>query len=289
MLVSNSISSSTNVLSGVPQGSILGPLLFILFINDLPDGLSPGTELALYADDTKIWCVIKFEIDHEILQKDINYLNNWAFQNKMKFHPQKSKVISIAHRKPHLLGILPMIQFIYTLGDNPLDYHEHENDLGVDINSKLNWNEQCNKIYKKALQMFGMTKRTCYFVDDIKRKRILYLTLIRSQFEHFSPVWRPSWITMTDKLESLHKRCIKWILSEEYINYNTYVTYIQKCRQVNILPLKYRFELNDLLLFHYPSTLPILLFLLARQLLILIIILIIPLYCLCHFFPMVSY
>ena len=248
--IGNVKSSIKPVLSGVPQGSILGPILFVLFINDLPVGLNPDTGLALYADDTKIWRTIYSDQDHALLQNDIAYLNSWATLNKMNFHPQKCKVVSIAHRPPPLLGILPNIQYFYTLGDSPLDYVDSEKDLGVDINSNFNFNDQCERVLSKANQQFGLTKRTCYFVNDIKRKRTLYLTLIRSQFEHCSPIWRPFSTTMLDKLEGLQKRCVKWILSEQYLKYNSYITYIHKCRQVNLLPLTKRFELNDLILFH---------------------------------------
>ena len=250
VVIGNSMSSIKSVLSGVPQGSILGPILFVLFINDLPEGLSLGTNLALYADDTKIWRTIHSEHDHELLQKDITYLNRWAILNKMQFHPNKCKVVSVAHRTPPLLGILPNIQYFYVLGNNTLDYVTHEKDLGVDINPNLNFNDQCNRLLSKANQQFGLTKRTCHFVNDTKRKRALYLALIRSQFEHCSPIWRPGGKTMLSKFENFQKRCIKWVLCEENIKYNSYITYIHKCRQVNLLPIVKRFDLNDLILFH---------------------------------------
>ena len=248
--IGNTKSSIIPVLSGVPQGSIIGPILFVLFINDLSEGLSSGTNLALYADDMKIWRIIHSEHDHELLQNDITHLNNWAMVNKMKFHSKKCKVVSVAHHTPPLLGILPNIQYYYTLGDISLDYTDGERDLGVDININLNFNDQCNRLLSKANQQFGLTKRTCYFVNDVKRKRALYLSLIRSQFEHCSPIWRPIGDTMLNKFERLQKRCIKWILSEDYIKYSSYTTYIQKCRQVNLLPLAKKFDLNDLILFH---------------------------------------
>ena len=87
VVIGDSSSSEKPVLSGVPQGSILGPILFVLFINDLPAGLSPGTDVALYADDTKIWRRIASEEDLVALQDDITYLHNWSINNKMKFHP----------------------------------------------------------------------------------------------------------------------------------------------------------------------------------------------------------
>ena len=250
VVIGNTKSSFKPVLSGVPQGSILGPILFVLFINDLPNGLSAGTNLALYADDTKIWRTINSENDHEILQRDITYLNNWASQNMMNFHPQKCKVVSIAHREPPLLGILPNIQYYYSLGECLLDYVDNEKDLGVDINKKLNFADQCTRLLSKANQQFGLTRRTCFFVNDAKRRRALFLSLIRSQFEHCSPIWRPTNKTMLDKFENFQKRCVKWILSEEFISYKSAATYIKRCRQVNILPLKNRFELNDLIFFH---------------------------------------
>ena len=82
-------SSSKPVLSGVPQGSILGPILFVLFIYILPQGISEDTHLALYADDTKIWRSIRNEEDIVQLQKDINNLHMWSINNKMMFHPDK--------------------------------------------------------------------------------------------------------------------------------------------------------------------------------------------------------
>ena len=92
-VVLNSVKSSLKpVISGVPQGSILGPIFFGIFINDLPACLNEGTQIALYADDTKIWRSICSDHDHVMLQKDIDNLNDWAMRNKMKFHPRKCTV-----------------------------------------------------------------------------------------------------------------------------------------------------------------------------------------------------
>ena len=151
---------------------------------------------------------------------------------------------------PPLLSILPNIQFIYQIVENLLDYTDSERDLGLDINPKLNFNVHCNRIISKANQMLGLTKRTCYFVNDSNRRRALYLALVRSQFEHCSVIWRPNGKTLLQSFENIQKRAIKWILFEENIRYNTLATYIQKCRQVDLLPISGRFDLTELILFH---------------------------------------
>ena len=97
VVIENETSSLWNLNSGVPQGSILGPLLFVLFINDIQTVVSPGTKIALYADDTKIWRHILSENDNIILQNDINNLHQWSFVNIMHFHPDKCKILSIHH------------------------------------------------------------------------------------------------------------------------------------------------------------------------------------------------
>ena len=241
-------SSSKHVLSGVPQGSILGPILFVLFINDLPQGISEDTHLALYADDTKIWRSIRNEEDIVQLQKDINNLHMWSINNKMMFHPDKCKVVTIKH-KPSPLAMLPFVAYHYHLAENLLSYADSERDLGVHVNKSFNFNEHCEKLLIKANQQFGILKRTCHFVTNKNRRRVLYLALVRSQFEHCSPLWRPCGNTMINKFENFQKKCIKWILSELELFYSNEV-YLRKCMQVNILPLLYRFMFNDMNLFH---------------------------------------
>jgi len=250
VVLGNQYSSSKPVYSGVPQGSILGPLLFVLFINDLPESISPGTCLAMYADDTKIWRTIESENDHLVLQKDIDYLDNWAYENKMNFHPNKCKVLSVCNSPPPLLDVLPFVEFYYSLGSVCLDYVNIEKDLGVDITPKLNWTEQCNRLCSKASQKLGLLRRNCFFVRDKAKARSLYIALVRSLFESCCIIWRPTNQTLSDKIESIQKRAIKWILSEEAISYSSWEVYVRKCKEVNLLPMTSRFDLNDLLFLH---------------------------------------
>ena len=264
VLISGKFSSMKNARSGVPQGSILGPLLFIIFIDDIAGGISPGTHLSLYADDTKIWRQIFSDTDILRLQKDIDYLHDWSLSNKMRFHPDKCKVLSVTGKVSEalsLLSVLPFYNFIYSMGGISLDYVEFEKDLGVIVTKNLNWQEQCSKVLSKANQKLGMARRNCYFVQDENRRRVLYLTLVRSLFEHCSVIWRPVTKSQISKLEGLQKRAIKWILHEEYSSYSQ-STYIQKCRQLKIMPIEDRFDFLDLIFFFkvvkqlIPVTLP---------------------------------
>ena len=166
----------------MPQGSILGPLLFVLFINDLCDVLNPGTSIYMYADDTKIWRQIDSKYDQKLLQSDINELYNWSLRNKIRFHPDKCKIISISLKhKPY--------NFIYNMNGHTLEPVDHERDLGVIVSKNLKWNKHQNNILSKSRQKLGILKRICSFSQNSLHRKILFLSIVRSQFEHCSSVW----------------------------------------------------------------------------------------------------
>ena len=119
-------SSTLKVHSGVPQGSILGPILYVLFINDLPLWLSDGTDIVLYADDTKIWRRIDSISDCTSLQSDIDFLSKWAVDNKMRFHPSKCKVLTVSSRFLNFSAF----SFIYHLKNSPLTFCRLWNRFG---------------------------------------------------------------------------------------------------------------------------------------------------------------
>ena len=249
IILDNVISESVDVLSGIPQGSILGPLLFVLFINDIYENINEDTNIALFADDTKICRDIKSEADCEILQKDINTLTTWSRKNKMSFHPDKCKALIIHDNRPDFVKELPFAHQYYNINGNTIAFSENERDLGVIVSSNFKWNEQHDKILKKAHQMLGFTKRTCHFIIDVRKRRSLYLSLVRSNFEHGSIIWRPITETEISDFEKLQKKALKWILKEENVHYDD-ETYIKKCCQANLTPMKIFFDINDLAFFH---------------------------------------
>ena len=248
VVLGNHRSSSKSVLSGVPQGSILGPILFVLFINDLHHGISEGTNMSLYADDTKIWRVISSESDIKSLQNDIDTLISWTKRNLMKFNKDKCKVLTVhnSHKIYHIEGV----NSPYSLEGFPLKTVEVEKDLGVDITPKLNWEHQILRLCSKASQKLGLLRRNCYFVNDKRRARVLYITLVRSIFQSCSVVWRPTNKTLLTRVESIQKRALKWVLNEENLSYSCPVVYVRKCKELNILPMSHRFDLTDIVLLH---------------------------------------
>ena len=250
VVLDNYTSDTIDVLSGVPQGSIIGPLLFVLFINDIYKSLNNSTNVAFYADDTKMWRQINCNKDCEILQKDINSLHEWCTQNKMKFHPEKCKVLTVSNNEtPVFIDEFPFTTTFYTIGQDIIDYNDSQKDLGIHMNAKLDWSEHQAFILNKAHQMLGLTKRTCHFTTDLRRRRSLYLTLVRSNFEHCSFIWGPCYNTDIVKFESLQKKAIKWINKEDFSHYGD-EKYLLKCRELDILPLDLHFKINDLLFFH---------------------------------------
>ena len=173
----------------------------------MADGINCDTNLTLCADDTKIWRKIVSDEDNVKLQKDIDFLYSWSIENKMYFHPDKCKVVSIKNRSSPL-SVLPFTTFYYHLGEEILSSADQELDLGVVININFSFNEQCEQLISRANQQYGLLRRNCYFIHDIKKRKILYLARVRSQFEHCEQIWRPTTKTMIDKFESIQKNVL---------------------------------------------------------------------------------
>ena len=124
--------------------------------------VSPNTNIALYADDTKIWRTIKCEEDCWKLQQDINSLINWALVNCMRFHPKKCKILTISHKRINSLINLPFVKFQYYMNEDILDYTEIEKDLGIIVQHKFSWNVHCTSLLSQAINKFNLLRRTCH-------------------------------------------------------------------------------------------------------------------------------
>ena len=141
------------ILSGVSQGSILGPLLFIIYVNDLPKSVSQDTTMAIFADDTKCYRPIKNSEDNKTLQSDLDNITIWCHEWKMDLNQTKCGVLHLTRsREPTITK--------YTVLDSPVNRSNSQRDLGMSITSDLKWNKQVQDISLKANKMLGFVKRT---------------------------------------------------------------------------------------------------------------------------------
>ncbi|CAB4007297.1 Hypothetical predicted protein [Paramuricea clavata] len=185
VVVGGAASSWSPVTSGVPQGSILGPMLFLLFINDLPDVIPESTSTGLYADDTKLYREISTPEDCSQLQEALSCADVWSKDNYINFNPSKCKILTFSRCKTSFL-------FEYYLGSSELKGVNDEVDLGITVTSNLSWTTHIIKIKIKANRLLGLLKRTCPLLTDRSIRRTLYLSLIKSQLCYATAVWSPS-------------------------------------------------------------------------------------------------
>ena len=163
------------VSSGVPQGSILGPMLFLIFVNDLPESVTRSS-VSSFADDTKIFKVIN-TLEHSLeLQTDLNNLNTWATEAGMIFNSKKSKVMRISRKRK-------AIENTYLLDGRPLQLSNSEKDLrDVWITDNLTWSQQVTEVYTKANKLLGYVRRNTISIKCTNIRRSMYLALVRPHF-----------------------------------------------------------------------------------------------------------
>ena len=205
VVLENVASEWSFVTSGVPQGSILGSLLFTMFINTLPDSLSSGSQAALYADDSKVYRPITSLVDSMALQQDLNNLEVWSSNNSIQFNPAKCNIFTVARKRNP-------ITFSYKLTSNDLVCCNEEVDLGIPITYNLKWDPHIAKIRSTPNKCLGLLKRTCYDLPDTRVRRALYLSLVKSHSSYGSQVWSPATATLKKRIEGVQRRASLWIL-----------------------------------------------------------------------------
>ena len=188
-----------NVTSGVPQGSVLGPVLFLIYINDLDSKVI--SKLAKFADDTKLCKTVENMEGLLALQRDLDSLNEWASEWQMSFNVDKCKVVHVGHNNSCSK---------YSLGNTELNSAVKETDLGVVIDNTLKFSEQCSTAVKSANRTLGLIKRTIKSRSkDIIVK--LYKALVRPKLEYCVQAWRPFLRKDIDNMERVQRRATRMI------------------------------------------------------------------------------
>lgn len=200
----NSFSKKYDVSSGVPQGSVLGPFLFLIFINDLPKFLK-DVEYLMFADDLKIFRTIKNSIDIEKLQYNIDNLLKWCKINDMNLNVNKCSVITFSRK------LWPR-QHNYKMNDTEVKRTEIVKDLGVLFDKKLTFKPHIDRIVNSSYSTLGFIKRIAKEFDDPYITKSLYTSLIQSKLEYASIVWAPYRKVDIDRIESVQKQFLIFAL-----------------------------------------------------------------------------
>jgi hypothetical protein len=223
-------SEPTNVLSGVIQGSVLGPLLFNIFVADLPNCVR-NSDLKQYADDCSLSKEIKSQTDEKELQDDLDNVSLWCVNNGMELNAKKCKVMDITHARN-------VRHTTYTIGGTQLQYVETERLLGIHISKNLKWNYHSDVTSKKAAQILGFTQRNLKGCTP-RVKRTAYLTLVKPILFYGTPAWHPETKRNIGKMVRLQRRSLRFI----------YGSHLPPVDQQKMMPVEMQLRYNDLVFF----------------------------------------
>ena len=203
VLVEGHSSNPAPVASGVPQGTVLGPLLFLISINDINSNLSKNTFIRLFADDCLLYRIIETPSDSHQLQKDLETLQLWERENKMEFHPDKCQLIRFTNK-------IKFIPFKYKIHNTILEEVRSAKYLGVTLSKNLSWNDHCLSISKKANSTLAFIQRNLHNCPS-NVKETCYKSLVRPILENASSVWDPHQKTDIEMLEKIQKRAARFV------------------------------------------------------------------------------
>lgn len=221
--------------SSVPQGSILSPLLFALFINDLPDLIK--TNVLLFADDLKLFSKVNSFDDVQKLQTDINTIFNWCEQNDLKLNGDKCYFISFS-RKQETSQLLNG----YAINGAAITKVNLIRDLGILFDSKLTFEPHFNHILKASFRMLGFISRSLYKFRNISTYTTLYNSYIRSIMEYCASIWSPYYQIHIDTIERIQKKFTKTIFRKFHYPYECYD---MRLKRLELLSLEDRRKLID--------------------------------------------
>ena len=231
--INNSKSEECPVSSGVPQGSVLGPMLFIFYINDLPDVCNVTTKI--YADDTKAYSSIKSIDDRNNIQQTIDRMYDWSQTWQLHFNNSKCQILHIGSNNPKYEYFIGQDQTRTTLATTTL-----EKDLGVLVDNDLNFEDHIDYAIKKASSKKAQILRN--FTYRSKKVLVpLFKTLVRPIIEYANCVWDSSLRTQINLIEAVQRKFTKHILKVKRLPYT------DRLKKLELPSLEYRRFRGDLI------------------------------------------
>ena len=212
VIVNGNYSDWSKVTSGIPQGSVLGPLLFVLYINDLPDCIL--SQVFLFTDGTKMFHHIQNSDDQKIFQDNITRLQAWTDKWLLKFHPEKCELLAIGKRTP---------SFKYTMYTDDLttislSRVQTEKDVGLTFDEDMTFRHDITLRATKANNIMGIIRRNNTYLD-IESFKLLFKSLVRPHLEYGAPVWNPRLKRDIAELEKVQRRATKQVPALKNMSY----------------------------------------------------------------------
>ena len=202
--VNQSYSNYTSIVSGVIQGSVLGPLLFLLYINDVTDIFNSSCVGKLYADDIKLYSVLENPFDYSDLQSNLSELQQWSDRWQLNVSYKKCNVLCLSNQKKS-----PQIDLV--LGNSKMPQIGNVRDLGVIIDSRLKFDIHINQIVTRAHRRANLIHK-CFTSKDSSTLMRAFVTYVRPILEYASCVWSPYTIGQVTKIEAVQRRFTKRLL-----------------------------------------------------------------------------
>lgn len=218
--------------SGVPQGSNLGPIMFLMFINDLCENITTGR--LCYADDLKLFSSINVESDCYRLQNQLKYVQTWCDENELSLNANKCQILSYTRKKN-------IFHFPYIIKGSNLKRVNVTKDLGVTFDQKLTFNEHISLKVCDALKSYGFIVRNCRNITNIKAIKLLYFSFVRSKLEYASIIWSPFYNVHNQIIERVQRKFLKFLTFKVDGSYpERGVANNELCSRFNLISLKTR-------------------------------------------------
>jgi len=233
VVVGGAASGWTEVLSGIPQGSVMGPFLFICYVNDMPEAVE-GL-IRMFADDTKIFNRANTPVERQSLQDDLNRLKKWSEEWQLRFNADKCKVMHLGRGNGSQ---------DYTMESNgtetSLQKTTCEKDLGVHVDPSLKFTKHCETATNKANRILGLVRRSFDYLDA-GMLRQLFKGIVRPHLEYGNSVWAPLYKKDIAIVEGVQRRATRMVPELRELEYE------DRLRALKLPSLAYRRFRGDLI------------------------------------------